>query len=181
MSTNHIMVDLETLSTQPNAMILSIGAVAFDINNPEFTLTEDNSFYRVIDFELLGQSTNPTKYHIDLSTIKWWFGQSQEARQHLLSNDVFELSCALQDLSEFMRDNESIYLWGNGANFDNEILRHAFVSENIEPPWKYYNDRCYRTIKGLNPNIPRVKPYIPHHALHDAAAQTEHLLKIMHQ
>jgi len=51
---------------------------------------------------------------------------------------------------------------------------------NLEQPWHFWNDMCYRTVKNLlGGDIEFVKPEIPHHALWDAKAQAEHLIKIM--
>lgn len=176
MTTNNIMVDLETFSIKPNAMIISIGAVRFDIDQP--ALSDDTDlFYTNIDID---SYENPHGYHIDTGTIKWWMGQSQDARNHIIDKNVHDARTVFEEFGQWISQGGVPYIWGNGANFDNVLLRNAFEVEGIPAPWKYYNDRCYRTLAALNRNIPKIKPKIAHHALSDAIAQTEHLLNIIH-
>ena len=51
---NDVMVDLETLSTKPNAAIVSIGAVFFDPKTGEL----GDTYYQVIDIETYGLTVN---------------------------------------------------------------------------------------------------------------------------
>ena len=57
----HIVVDLETLSTQPNALVLSIGAVALTSSG---TPVEGGNFYVV-----LKQDEQGAVRHISQSTV----------------------------------------------------------------------------------------------------------------
>ncbi|EFV6423382.1 TPA: 3'-5' exoribonuclease, partial [Shigella flexneri] len=65
---DHLMIDLETMGKNPDAPIISIGAIFFDPQTgdmgPEFSKT--------IDLETAGGV-------IDRDTIKWWLKQSREA------------------------------------------------------------------------------------------------------
>ena len=67
-------------------------------------------------------------------------------------------------------------MWGNGATFDNVILRSSYKAIGQEAPWKFYDDRCYRTLKSLA-NIPMVQidEATPHFALDDARVQAQHV------
>ncbi|EML8972030.1 3'-5' exoribonuclease, partial [Shigella boydii] len=66
---DHLMIDLETMGKNPDAPIISIGAIFFDPQTgdmgPEFSKT--------IDLETAGGV-------IDRDTIKWWLKQSREAQ-----------------------------------------------------------------------------------------------------
>lgn len=166
------MIDLETLSVKPNASIISIGAVKFDIDSCDSEIDLSDMFYQLVDLR-----ESPKSLDIDASTIIWWMDQSDEARKKItgdLNSD--NLEHVLISFSEFFIGSN--YLWGNGANFDNIILRNAYDVCGLEAPWKYYNDRCYRTIAAMNKHIPKVEPTIPHHALYDALAQAKHLFNI---
>jgi exodeoxyribonuclease VIII len=72
-------------------------------------------------------------------------------------------------------------VWGNGADFDNVILGNAYLAVNKPRPWSFWNNRCYRTVRAMAPNIDYVRPVIAHHALHDARAQALHLIEINRQ
>ena len=66
------MLDLETLSTAPNAAVTAIGAVAFNTNTLEL---HDKPFYRVIDLE---DAITPG-LDVSGSTLNWWIRQSEAA------------------------------------------------------------------------------------------------------
>jgi hypothetical protein len=163
MKLNHVMVDIETLDTAASAAILSIGAVRFDAD------TIGETFYR----EISRASNLISGRTVSASTVKWWMGQSEDARKILDSEHGVSLITALHDFNDFVGFEST--LWGNGSMFDNAILRSACESVEIEPVWSYRNDACYRTLKKCFPEIEMVnKPKIAHHALEDAMAQALH-------
>ena len=162
----NIMVDIETLGTGANSVILSIGAVAF--NNEGIT----SEFYRVVDL----QSCMNAGLEIDASTLLWWMNQSDDARKLFNSTAREILPVALSKFSGWLPQNACI--WGNGASFDNTILANAFDKAGVALPWKYWNDRCYRTVKNLYPNIKLERVGTYHNALDDAKSQALHLIEI---
>lgn len=84
---------------------------------------------------------------------------------------------ALCEFATWLPKNSNV--WGNGSRFDNEILDNAYKSCGLVTPWSHRQDRCYRTIKDLHPEVKYIPPVIKHHALEDAVAQAKHLLAIM--
>ncbi|EIG7052573.1 3'-5' exoribonuclease, partial [Escherichia coli] len=133
---DHLMIDLETMGKNPDAPIISIGAIFFDPQTgdmgPEFSKT--------IDLETAGGV-------IDRDTIKWWLKQSREAQSAIMTDEI-PLDDALLQLREFIDENSGeffVQVWGNGANFDNTILRRSYERQGIPCPWRYYNDRDVRT------------------------------------
>lgn len=165
----HIMLDLETLGRGPDAVIVSIGAVEFSIDNPCIS-----DFYVCVEAE--GQAAGGAV--IDASTVLWWLQQPQAARGELISEAIRRqpLGTALESLAAWVRGGaERTYrVWGNGSSFDCVILRRAYERCGVTTPWDWWNDRCYRTLTDLCPTIPRIAPEVPHHALHDARAQAQH-------
>ncbi len=161
----NVMIDLETLSTRPTAAVLSIGACYFDENGVGET------FYRNID------ETLRHKFHVDKSTVDWWKGQSPQARMGLLI-DQKELVNVLFDFAEWLGFKIAPLMWSNGADFDLPILVNLYSQTGCEPPFKFYNSRCYRTIKNLFPIAPLVRKGEKHNALDDAVSQAEHLIAI---
>lgn len=169
---DHLMIDLETMGKNPDAPIISIGAIFFDPQTgdmgPEFSKT--------IDLETAGGV-------IDRDTIKWWLKQSREAQSAIMTDEI-PLDDALLQLREFIDENSGeffVQVWGNGANFDNTILRRSYERQGIPCPWRYYNDRDVRTIVELGKAIdfdPRTA--IPfegerHNALDDARYQAKYV------
>jgi exodeoxyribonuclease VIII len=58
---------------------------------------------------------------------------------------------ALEGFTTFCKANNADEMWGNGADFDNVILGASYGAIGQRPPWKYSNNRCFRTLKNLIP------------------------------
>ncbi|EEW8804816.1 TPA: 3'-5' exoribonuclease domain-containing protein [Escherichia coli] len=172
---DHLMIDLETMGKNPDAPIISIGAIFFDPQTgdmgPEFSKT--------IDLETAGGV-------IDRDTIKWWLKQSREAQSAIMTDEI-PLDDALLQLREFIDENSGeffVQVWGNGANFDNTILRRSYERQGIPCPWRYCNDRDVRTIVELGKAIDfDARTAIPfegerHNALDDARYQAKYVSAI---
>lgn len=167
-----VMLDLETLSTEPNAVVASMGAVLMDMDT--LTVLEDRTFKAVLQWNsqwLKGR-------HIHPSTIKWWMGQSVDAQNGILKPTVDDNRKALHEFATFMADCAGV--WGNGSDFDNVILGSLYDTYEIRRPWKYFQSRCYRTMKNLFPQVRLVQRQGTYHdALDDAITQARHLMDIM--
>lgn len=171
MYNNGVMLDLETLGTSPNAAIVSIGAVYFDIKNQGIL----DEFYVVVD----AQSSIKSGGTVNFSTIKWWIDQSKEAKEVFQEEDTIEISKALSNFSTWLKNiKKDINIWSNGADFDIPILSSAYIAQNISIPWSFRDIRCFRTLASIYPDIKYVKPLISHNSLEDAKAQAIHLMKI---
>jgi len=171
---NQLMLDLETLGTNPRSPITAIGAVLFD----PVTGIVDEQFYRAIDIACYDQYR---EYFIsDYSTLKWWFEQSDEAIKSTFVNggDRVTLEKALEDFQEFIPSRTGTNVWGNGADFDNVILGSAYDSLGMNRPWMYSDNRCFRTIKDqVGISVPYVRSGISHNALDDARSQAAFLIE----
>lgn len=142
---NHIMLDIETLGTGSNAVVVSISAIIFDIKTGDIGEC----------FEV-GIDTNEQVIKggiIDQETIDWWDKQSGEAKSELsrlLKEPVYD---ALTSFNDFIKRNftapSKIKLWGNGATFDNVIVRNLFKRQGIDFKIPYYADMDVRTLVYL--------------------------------
>ncbi|HBX7882497.1 TPA: exonuclease [Klebsiella pneumoniae] len=177
----HVMVDLETMGKKKNAPIVAIGAVVFD----PATGSIGESFYKVVCLE---SSVNWGAV-IDPSTVIWWLKQSSEARSAIVNDDAIPLQDALLQFREFVSDNvaggsKKAQVWGNGASFDNSILRSSYDCIAEDYPWEYWNDRDVRTMVELGQAISfDPKTTIPfegsrHNALADAIHQARYVSAI---
>lgn len=177
----HVMVDLETMGKKNNAPIVAIGAVVFD----PATGSIGESFYKVVCLE---SSVNWGAV-IDPSTVIWWLKQSSEARSAIVNDDAIPLQDALLQFREFVDDNvaggsKKAQVWGNGASFDNSILRSSYDCIAEDYPWEYGNDRDVRTMVELGQAISfDPKTTIPfegsrHNALADAIHQARYVSAI---
>ena len=174
----HLMIDLETMGTNTNAPIVVIGAVFFDPQTGEIGPV----FYIVISLtDAMNTGAVP-----DGGAIEWWLKQSSEARAAILTDQV-KLKDALSRFREFINeysDEKFVQVWGNGATFDNAILRTSYERLDIPCPWRYHNDRDVRTIVELGKTIDfdarTVIPFegVRHNALDDARHQAKYVSAI---
>ena len=149
------MVDIETLSSEPNAVILQIGAVKFDPFGEGVT---DKFLVNV----------NPHEYqynrHIDTKTIKWWQGQGGAP----MDGDT-PLWTALAKLREFCHGADEC--WAHGSSFDHTVLAHACKDTDEELFSHYRTWRDTRTLFAYCNGFQWPENENKHDALADAVAQ----------
>ena len=136
---NHVLLDLETLGTRPGDCILSIGAVVFSLDEgitSEFYVTVDSNRCRELGFKA------------QKSTVEWWGKQSKVAQEAAFKGELSP-ETAFKQFTMWLPEDTT--LWGNGADFDNVLMTSALNLLKIEVPWKFWNNRCYRTVKNLFP------------------------------
>lgn len=162
-----VMLDLETLSTNGNAVILAVGAV--EIKNK----TIGREFYERVSL----QSSIDAAFTLDALAIQFWMTQNHTAQECL-----YGVNSITKVLAEFARwiDCRS-FVWGNGASFDNAILANAYTRVGQTIPWSYGKNRCYRTIKDIYPEVSQEANPMKHNAREDALCQAKHLIAINNQ
>ena len=75
----HIMVDLETLDTAHTAVVLSIGAVAFECAADHLidrALNPANFFYAELEI----RDQQRARRTLSAQTVTWWMRQGEDAR-----------------------------------------------------------------------------------------------------
>ena len=179
----HIMLDLETMGNGPNAAIVAIGACEFLLPGRvrEHWEAKPQEFYQKVSLE----SSVKAGMQIDTSTVLWWLKQSDEARKSTFEGDTCPLGDACHLFTQFIHrvdhDQGGTAVWGNGATFDNVIIRSAFKAVGLPVPWSFRNDKCYRTVVNLLPEDRQPKferSGTAHNALDDAITQALHLQKV---
>lgn len=175
----HVMIDLETMGTSTDAPIVAIGAVLVD---PTAEEPIADKFYVAVDLA----SSVESGAKIDADTVIWWMRQSNEARGAITTTDAVDISGALSMFARWLENSMKEFegeivegVWGNGVDFDNAILGAAYRRRGFAVPWKFWNNRCYRTLKNLFLHIPADTYGTAHNALDDAIKQGRHLAKIL--
>lgn len=169
-----VVVDLETLSTHPNACIVSIGAVAFNLQDgilDEFFINVDAA------------SSKSFGLHLDPNTIQWWQKQSKEA-QRSWQTDPQPLEYALEKFAAFYQKGNPI--WGNGSSFDITILESAYYATGWDKdktygdhlPWKFWDIYDMRTLTSIL-GRKLEKTGVNHNALDDAMAEAKLLIEML--
>jgi len=162
----NVMIDLETVGTATNSAILTLGAVEFS----KYGLKEQ--FYCNINV----QSCIDVGLILQADTLQWWMQQSEEARTEAFSLGI-PLRQALLEFAQWLPNDALV--WGNGSDFDNAILATAYRAIDIPLPWKFWNNRCYRTFKNMYPSIKLQRSGTYHNALDDAITQATHMINIL--
>lgn len=139
----NIMLDLETLATTPDAVMLSIAATEFypfeDLHTENPRTVE--SFSILIDLE------SQDNRAVSDDTVAWWARQNQVVQDMMFSPDNrIALSAGLDKLAKFVWQKDRI--WSQGS-FDINILEHAYRQYGKPTPWNFWQIRDNRTIMDL--------------------------------
>ncbi len=166
-----MMVDLETLAVSADAVILTIGAIAFDTKG----IIKDK-FYRRVDID----SCLELGLVKDDKTIQFWNENTLAKEEAFKNEDRMHIKDVIHDFTHFYLKNNAKYIWCLGANFDEPILSTVYKKLNIEKPWQFWNVRCLRTLNSLaNINMKQFgQP--AHHALKDCEKQILAYKSAMH-
>lgn len=168
--TDHVMHDIETMSTETNAAIIAIGACKFDPNGGEIV----DTFYRSIDLA----SNMQFSRDFSASTLMWWLSPERDVpRARWVAETKVDLPTALHDYARWFGP-VSLSVWGNAASFDNTIVESAYKAVGLPVPWKFWHGECYRTMKNRAPTLRVPRTGTHHHALDDAISQARHLQEI---
>lgn len=134
---NNIMLDIETLGTSTDSIVIQVAMVKFDRNG---NIGESLSVNLNRDEQLrlgLGYSQ---------STLDWWNRTNPDLLKSLLTENVNDLAEGLAKISGFIGRND--YLWCH-ATFDAPILNNLFEAVGMKAPWGYKNVRDIRTLVDL--------------------------------
>ena len=164
-----VMIDLETLSTSCNAVILVIAGVKFRRDDTEI---KKEHFYKKIDIN----SCVEKGMLIDESTKKWWSQQKEDIRKEAFEGERVNIKTALQEFTLWYKRDKVNCIWSHGATFDIPILAEAYRKCNMIPPWKYIDARDTRTVYELG-GIALGNNINKHNALEDCKQQILDLKK----
>lgn len=161
-----IMIDIESLDTSPNCVILTIGAVSF---NPK-------SMGIVEKLELRPTIEDQTEIYnrsINEDTVRWWSTQSPEAMEESMGDrDRISFDECMEKLYKFCWNRRAV--WSNGAGFDIVAMESAWRNLEQRIPWPYYTVRDTRTlyeVAGVSLKDKKYTTKTTHKAVEDAEHQ----------
>lgn len=173
---NDLMIDIETMGTDPGSVITQIGAIPFDRETGEmgepFCINVD--MVTSVDIGL----------NIDPKTVYWWFKQSEEARTFL--NDPKGVFDAYNEFSAYIEalGGKKLTVWSH--TFDMELLELAYKLADMKLPIHYRNKRDLRTLcdlagitkKNIGIAIDNMKGEgVKHDAIFDCKVQIEYAVE----
>ena len=133
-----IMIDIESLNTTPDCVILTIGAVLFD---PRGSGIIDKIELR----PTIEDQTEIFNRTINEDTLRWWGTQSDAAQEEALGDrDRVSFKDCMDQLYKFCWNHGKP--WSHGAPFDIVVMEHAWRQHGQNAPWPYYNVRDTRTL-----------------------------------
>lgn len=164
-----MMIDIETLDDRKDSVVLSIGAVFFDIEKgvlgPMFDATLN------IDSQLKKGRT------VSARTIAWWMGQAPETKTIFKSEQDPQMVLGVFREAFYPSLDTKPNVWGNGASFDISILESLYSTYEIKHPWAYNKIMDLRTFKRFVAGGAKIEnDGSKHRALDDAVAQANYVL-----
>jgi len=162
-----IMIDLETLATGPDSVILTIGALRFDPYSDDSSVDVHDMphFYCRVD----PSSFDYPEAEINDETMAWWGRQSPEAQEAAFGEgfERLDIRDALEQLFSFCRPCDRV--WANGPAFDIIILETCARRLGKQWPWQFWQARDVRTVFKMVPSLAKRNP--SHDALDDCWRQ----------
>jgi len=173
---NHLMIDIETMDNVSTAVVTAIGAVVFNLKDG----VTDEFHVRINP-----RSAQAAGATVGADTVLWWINQSTEAQEELKGKEDF--TDAMLEFRKFCLGKGIKHVWGNAPTFDCAILNHSYklvsaaTGTNTPTPWRFYQERCYRTLKNLYPSIEKsiTREGTHHNGLDDAKHQAIVAMEIL--
>lgn len=172
----HLMVDIETLGTDPGSVITQIAAVEFDSKGKIGKTFLTN--IKIADSVKQGLTIDP-------DTVLFWLQQSDEARNSLVAGqqEAISLDFALYEFTGFVQSLKpsQLQVWGNSNRFDFGLLAAAYKAIGKPIPWLHRLERDVRTLVSFHEEAKASTPFkgTKHNAVDDCLHQIEYCTKIM--
>jgi len=169
----HAMIDLETLSTTPDAVILTVGGVKFD---PHHSVEP----YQPMYFRVNVDEQTAIGRNVMQQTLDWWATQPADVRDEALGdNDRIHLDAMIKNINKWSVGVD--VFWCQGPLFDYAILQDTYKQLGHPVPWSFWQIRDSRTLFSLVPKNHNEKRTGLHNALEDCYFQAKKVQKVYRQ
>ena len=167
----HATIDIETLGTSPDTVVLTIGGIKF---NPH----EDDGLHSQFYYRLDADEQIEMGRTVDEKTLEWWEKQPEEIRKEALeTTGRISTEQSLKALNKWLVGVDKI--WCQGPVFDIGILENLYKQIGLHHNWPFYIIRDSRTLFGLMDKDPRKEiDFAAHNALADAIVQSLCIQKV---
>ena len=169
--TTHATIDIETLGTSPDTVVLTIGGIKFDP-------MEDDGLHSQFYYRLNADEQIEMGRTVDEKTLEWWEKQPEEIRKEALeTTDRVSTEQSLKALNKWLVGVDKI--WCQGPVFDIGILENLYKQIGLHHNWPFYIIRDSRTLFSLMDKDPRKEiDFAAHNALADAIVQSLCIQKV---
>jgi exodeoxyribonuclease VIII len=169
---NHVMIDIETMGSGVDAAVFRLTAVPFNM------ATGDTA--EPFDYNISMESEMMEGFNIDVSTVKWWMQQDEEARKTFYEAEGIHTQTVFLMFDEWLEKNQPEMLWANGASFDFAIIRNHYRKITGLKDWPYFRqENCIRSFTNMYPDIKKNAKFegTPHNSIDDC----KHQIKVLRQ
>jgi hypothetical protein len=165
-----LMIDLESLSTEEDAVLVQIAWVVFD--SKTFEVINRHVFHPNIQQQItLGRD-------VSASTLKWWMGQDDKAKQIFSVAGTATPDSVKYTLQQVLSDYNIQEVWSMGPLFD-VLALSSFCGEVYTELFNFGAIRDVRTVReiarsdgvDLDAIYSRIAPGTHHDALSDCIWQ----------
>ena len=143
----HAMIDIETLDTRPNSVVLSVGAVKFD-PYAEIEPHTKTLWRPGVDDQLAQGRT------MSNTTLEWWAKQAEHIKDSTFTEKGrISVHKFFAELNKYLVGVDKV--WCQGPQFDMVILEDLFKQFDHHMNWAYWQVCDCRTIFNMMPVDPR--------------------------
>lgn len=162
-----VMIDLETLGNGENKCVIQIGACYFD--------RETGEIGKTFECNIDAKSATDAGFQLDASTVYWWLGQSDAARQSILADPKLPIKEAFDQLNTFLADAKCI--WSH-ATFDFVTIMETYRKLDIKPLFSYRAGMDIRTLINITGVTfdKTLREGVHHNGLADAIHQVKYCM-----
>ena len=140
------MLDIETLATTPDAVVMSVGVVKFD---PHTGTPYNKTLWRPD----IDEQTERDR-HVSESTLEWWAKQPDHIQEDAFSDEGrIPVTEFMKELNRYCVGMEKI--WCQGPQFDMLILENLYIQYGHHFGWQFWQVMDCRTLFQLMPVDPR--------------------------
>lgn len=160
-----VMLDIETLGTCPDCVVLTLGAVKFNPYAQEDIIAGIYCRPDVDEQIAKGRIVRD-------DTLEWWTTQAEAVREEALGEEGrIPVTQMLQELNRFLVGVNNI--WAQGTVFDIGILEHLYKQYNMVPNWQYWQIADSRTLFKIHGDPRERNKAGLHNALEDCVSQAQ--------
>jgi hypothetical protein len=167
----HCMIDLETLSTRANAVIVEVGYSLFETQGSG--VNQSGRWNLRLEEQI--DSVHMLR-DVSTSTLMWWLDQSKEAQESAFKGlPKYTIQEFLAEFQEVIPWHNIQAVWCKGLTFDLPMLEDLHKQYGKLVPWHYRTPRDMRTLTWLAgmSSADHVKPTLAHSAESDCIAQAQ--------
>jgi hypothetical protein len=169
--TTHATIDIETLGSYPDTVVLTIGGIKFDP-------MADDGLHSEFYYRLDADEQIETGRTITETTLDWWEKQPEEIKAEAMNPEGrVPVDETLKALNKWLVGVDK--LWCQGPVFDIGILENLYRQRKLHYNWSFWNIRDSRTLFSLMDGDPRKEiDFAAHNALADAIVQSLCIQKV---